>query len=94
MRPTDSPGAGGLRVFLAAQVAWLVVTVPLVTAFGITGVESLFVLVFVGWLSASVLFHPVTATPRWWRVSVWITRVGFVVLGYLVFLRARGLGLV
>lgn len=90
----DSPEAGGLRAFLAAQAAWLVITVPVVTSVGIAGIESLFLLAFVGWLSACVLFRPASATPRWWRVSVWVTRVGFVTLGYVVFLRARGLGLV
>lgn len=90
----DSPDPGGLRAFLAAQAAWLAVTVPLVTSFGIAGTESLFVLAFVGWLSACVLFRPASATQRWWRISVWVTRVGFVALGYVVFLRARSLGLV
>jgi hypothetical protein len=94
MRQTDSADTGVFLPFLAVQVVWLAITVPLVTSFGITTTESLFVLAFVGWLSACVLFEPATSMPRWWRISVWVTRGGFVVLGYFVFLRAQGLGLV
>ena len=91
---TDSSDAGGFRRFVASQVIWLTIAVPLVTSFGITANESLFALAFVGWLSACVLFEPATTTPRWWRISVWVTRGGFIVLGYFVFLRAQDLGLV
>lgn len=88
----DPTETGGFRPFFLALVVWLAITVPLVTSFGIAETESLFVLAFVGWLSACVLFEP-AATPRWWRLAVWVTRGGFLVLGYFVLLRAQDLGL-
>ena len=94
MRQTDASQARKLRPFVASQVVWLAITAPLLTSFGITEIESVFVLAFVGWLSACVLFEPPTSNPRWWRISVWVTRGGFVVLGYFVLLRAQELGLV
>ena len=85
--------SGKLRLFLLAQAVWLVITIPLVTSFGILKTESLFVLAFVGWLCACVLFEPASSTPRWWRLAVWITRGGFLLLGYFVLLRAQNIGL-
>lgn len=94
MQKTRPSEIDRFRLFIAVQVIWLAITVPIVTSFGLTSNESLFVLAFVGWLSACVLFEPITSTPRWWRVSVWVTRGGFIVLGYFVYLRAQNLGLV
>jgi hypothetical protein len=94
IRRTDSSETGGFRPFVAIYVVWLAVTVPLVASLGVTTTESLYVLAFVGWLSACVLFEPATSNPRWWRIAVWISRGGFLVLGYFVFLRAQDLGLV
>lgn len=88
--PTDP---GQPRLFLLAQIVWLSITVPLVMSFGITQLESVFVLVFVGWLSACVLFEPTMSTPRWWRIAGWVTRGGFLLLGYFVFLRSQELGI-
>lgn len=85
--------AGAFRLFVAAQVVWLAVTVPVVSSFGITGDESLFVLAFVGFLAASLLFEPVESDPRWWKVSRWVARGGFVALGYWVLEYATELGI-
>jgi hypothetical protein len=81
------------RLFIATQVGWLAVSVPVVASFGMATIESVFILAFFGLLSACLLFEPAESNPRWWRLSVWISRVGFVVLGYWVFRRAQELGI-
>lgn len=85
--------AGAFRLFVAAQIVWLAISITVVTSFGIISDESLFVLVFVGFLAAGVLFEPVESDPRWWRVSRWLARGGFVALGYWVLQRAQELGI-
>jgi hypothetical protein len=93
VRDAKRSDAGAFRLFVAAQLVWLAVSIPLVMSFGITSNESLFVLVFVGFLVAGVLFEPVESEPRWWIVSRWLARGGFVVLGYLILQRAQELGI-
>jgi len=93
VRDTQLSDTGAFRLFVATQLVWLTVSIPVVTSFGITSDESLFILVFVGFLTASVLFEPVESDPRWWRVSRWLARGGFVILGYLILRRAQELGI-
>lgn len=93
VRDTHLSDTGAFRLFVAAQLVWLTVSIPVVTSFGITSDESLFVLVFVGFLAAGVLFEPVGSDPRWWKVSRWLARGGFIALGYLILRRAQELGI-
>lgn len=81
------------RLFVASQIGWLAVSIPTVTSFGITSIESLFIVAFVGFLAACLLFEPVGSDPRWWRVSRWLTRGGFVVLGYWALKNGQELGI-
>jgi hypothetical protein len=94
MKQTTPTKTGRFRRFIASLAIWLAITASIVVSFGITTIESQFVLAFVGWLSACVLFEPVSSTPRWWRVAKLVTLSGFIVLGYFVFLRAQNLGIV
>ncbi|QCC49293.1 hypothetical protein [Halobellus limi] len=93
MRQEGPSEVDTFRPFVATQAGWLAVSVPIVASFGMASTESVFVLAFVGFLSACLLFEPVESNPRWWRLSVWVSRGGFVVLGYWVFQRARELGI-
>ncbi|MFD1600109.1 hypothetical protein [Halobellus rarus] len=93
MRNNETSEIDRFRLFIATQVGWLAVSVPIVASFGMASIESVFVLAFVGFLSGSLLFEPAESNRRWWRLSVWISRGGFVVLGYWVFQRAQELGI-
>ena len=93
MRKKETSEIDRFRLFIATQVGWLAVSVPAVASFGMASIESVFILAFVGFLSASLIFEPTESNPRWWRLSVWVSRGGFVVLGYWVFQRAQELGI-
>jgi len=97
--PFGSPGdaesdpSPTFRWFLGVQILWAVVVLLVTATFGYFSFESVFVTFFVGLLAGSVLFSPGSPAPRWWRVSQWLVRGGFVVLAYIILQRAQELGL-
>ena len=73
-----------MTVLVIAVLMWL----------GLFSVELVYILMFIGLLVTVHLLEPVGAEPKWYSLMKWLSRLGFIGLGYMVFQRvAMVLGL-
>jgi len=66
-----------MAVLVMAVLIWL----------GLLTVELLYILTFIGLLVTVHLFEPVGKEPKWYLLMKWLSRLGFIGLGYIVFKR-------
>lgn len=89
VRPTDTTEQfwtlvsfqAGLMLLLVAALINLELLTP----------ELYYTLSFLGLLALRTVFVPADDPPKWSRHLNWVVRVGFLVLGYLIFRQSLGL---
>jgi hypothetical protein len=72
---------------LGAILVWIAASSGVLASLELLTVESAFVFGFIGLLILTELFAPKRSS-TWWMQTYWIKVVGFVVLGYFVWLQA------
>lgn len=76
-----------LGLLLATQSGWMLVVLVVLVVLGLFSAELFFLHAFIGFQATKLLLAPTDPAPSWWTVVEWISRAGFVVLGYIVFVQ-------
>lgn len=72
------------RQFVNGQLAWMLATVVLLSAFGLLSFELFFLASLVGLLVLVELTSPVNVTPQWRARLKWIILLGLVGFAYFM----------
>ena len=80
-------GVAQRRRFIHAHLAWVLVTIVLLTALDALSLELVFVLSLIGLLVVTELTAPINVTPRWRSRLKWIIGGGLVIFGAIVIRR-------
>lgn len=75
------------RRVAVTQGVWMVSALGVLLALGRFGLETFFVLAFLGLLATMVLYAPTGDPPAWWRPLVMVSVLCFVAFAYVIYLR-------
>lgn len=83
-RDTPNDTSDLYRGIIGALVAWMVLALVILLAFGMWSLTTYYIMVFNGLLCIRIVFAPSTSNPEWWRRLNWVVYVGFAVLLYIL----------
>lgn len=69
------------------QFNLLVVVMAILLLFDLFAVELFYILTFLGLLVITHVFAPVDKEPQWYFLTKWLSRLGFIGLGYILLQR-------
>lgn len=72
------------RVFVQANVAWMLATALLLVLLDSLSYDLFFVVSFIGFLVLTELTDPITLAPRWRRRIKWLIPPALLVFGFVV----------
>ncbi len=75
-----------LRV-VVALVAWMIVSLAMLSVLGLLTFEHYFIISYVGLLSIMHVYAPTDRQSRWWAVLRWVSIIGFVIFATLIYQR-------
>ncbi len=76
---------------IQTQGIWMLLSLVVLTAFGMLTPEFYFIVCLLGLLGVTLLFAPPYTEPSWWRRLQLVTMLGLVVFGYIVYDRVMTL---